>query len=205
MDNASLCPGSIPLFPTIPRAPRPQKGKLGNIQRFHILPFIPSIPYSQFFPFSSVLGYRAPIKENHTLFPAQIPMEFASQKSFGHCLSPLEIQAHLLPWDPVGFRQIPGAVPTLTGISHPSEPGRNFSSRFYGKEPEGIASSSRNSLGAEDPRAWDQTGAGTRTIHGIPPLSILSFPGSGCCGILGILPVAGARINPGLLHGSTFL
>lgn len=126
MDNASLCPSSILLFPKIHHNHR---GRNLGIFRDFIWSCccFPSILYSQFFPFPSVLGHRAPSKESHTLHSAQIPMEFASQHSFG--VSKLEIQAHPLLLNPAGFRQIPGAVSMSIRISHPSKTVRGGISR----------------------------------------------------------------------------
>lgn len=130
MDNASLCPCSILLFPKIHHNNRGRN--LGVFRDFiWSCCCLPSILYSQFFPFPSVLGYRAPSNENHTLFPVRIPTEFASQCSFG--ISKLEMQVHPLLLNPAGLRQIPGAVSISIRISHPSKHGRNFSSRFMGK------------------------------------------------------------------------
>lgn len=107
--------------------PRDHRGRnLGMFRDLTSFPFFPVFPVPSSFPFPSVLGYRAPSKENHSSFPAQIPTGFASQRS-------LEIQAHPLPLNPAGFKQIPGAVSMLIQISHPSEPGRNFSSGFMEK------------------------------------------------------------------------
>lgn len=148
MDNAFLCARSILLFSKIHHSHR---GRNLGIFRDFIWSCccLPSVLYSRFFPFPSVLGYRAPSKENHTLFPAQMPTEFASQCSFG--VSKLEIQVHPLLLNPAGFRQIPDAISILIRISHPSKPGRNFFQQIYGKERERITSSSTNSSRAEDP------------------------------------------------------